>query len=929
MDARRWQRARDLFDRLADLPGSAWHERLLVECGDDAQLRDEVLSMLRADAAASPRTDVSAHAPLVLQDLAERIADDEARSARAAAGRLVGPFRLVREIGRGGMGAVWLAERADGAYAQQVAIKLIRGAWDADEAHARLRSERQILAGLQHPNVAHLVDGGVTADGKPWLALEYVDGEDLLAWCDRRRVGIERRLRLLLTVCSAVSHAHQRLVVHRDLKPSNILVGQDGVAKLLDFGIAKLVDGPAAGVEATRLFTPEYAAPEQLRGEAVTTGVDVYALGLLLYEVLVGRRARELADAATPSTGTLEPMRPSAALARTTRVRTARAAARRSLTPRSLRRRLHGDLDAIVLKALRDDPRQRDASVGELAADIERHLLSRPVHARRGDWRYRAGRFLRRHAIAATAAALGALAVLAGGTLAAWQAHVAAEQRDVAQREAETARRTVDVLVDVFKAANPASRPGETVTPADLLDEGVRTVRRKLGDQPAQRAALLEALGRARNGLGTFAEARPLLEEALALRVAGDDRLAEASVRLALGTVWSRQSRNEEALAEAERAFALGAGDSRQAAELRATADLHAGIELANLERWNEAEPRLRRSAQARATLFGRDSEPYWQVLVPWTFNLAARDRADEALALLEPAWQAIAARTAAGDWDRSYLLRARSYALTQAGRYDEAVAVQREALSIAERVYGDDHPNTNEALVNLASALYRAGEATESADAYARAIAWRVANPTRKRLRRPDNQLRGWALALDAAGRSAEAIDVLARMRGERRAIEGVSAGEHAEAWLLLARAQRHAHRLEDAGASLDAYRNALASIEGAEGGAVAAGLIEQTWLAIALGTADRECADAQRAVSLLDNAAAKRGERLHAQAALAACWIDTGQRDRAAAAIAALAGDRPRLLPVEARAVDEALLRWRAAGAAQRTSASESSGQ
>ncbi|HEY6942505.1 serine/threonine-protein kinase [Dokdonella sp.] len=930
MDARRWQRARHLFDALADLPQTSWHARLVDECADDAELRDEILSMLRADAAASARTDVSAQAPEVMRDLAERIAAESARaSAREQAGRLVGPFRLLREIGRGGMGAVWLAERADGAYAQQVAIKLIRGDWDADETHARFRAERQILAGLQHPNIAHLVDGGVAADGKPWLALEYVDGEDLRAWCDRRRLGIEPRLRLLLVVCSAVAHAHQRLVVHRDLKPSNILVGHDGVVKLLDFGIAKLLDERDAGGDATRLFTPEYAAPEQLRGEAVTTAVDVYALGLLLYEVLAGRRPRE-GSGATHSTPAVDPVRPSAALARSGGVRTGRAAARRRLTPRGLRRRLHGDLDAIVMKALRDDPAQRYASVGDLAADLERHLANRPVHARRGDWRYRAGRFLRRHAIAVTAAAIAASALAGGGALASWQAHVAATQRDVARREAETARRTVEVLVDVFKAANPSTRPGETVTPADLLDEGVRNVRRKLGNQPEQRAALLEALGRARNGLGTPDAARPLLEEALALRVAGDDRLAEASVRLALGTVWSRQSRNEEALAEDERAFALSAGDSRQAAEMRATADLHAGIELANLERWDEAEPRLRRSARSRANLFGTDSEPYWQVLVPWAFNLAARERADEALALLDPAWHAIAARTAPGDWERSYLLGARSYALTRAGRYEEAVAVQEEALATAQRVYGEDHPNTNEALVNLASALYRNGQAGESADAYARAIAWRVANPARKRLRRPDNQLRGYALALDASGRSAQAIEVLARLRAERATIEGVGADEHAEAWLLLARAQRHARRFVDAAASLHRHREAFAAIGGDHPRETAAGLIEQTWLALEGGAVERGCDDAQRALALLDAAGAKPAERLHAHATLAACWIDAGERDRAAAAIAMLSADgRPRLLPPEEEAVDGALQRWRAPATAQRTSASDSPGQ
>jgi serine/threonine-protein kinase len=906
MDAERWRRARALFDRLADASATDWETQLALACPDDAEVRAEALALLRADRTATAAGALAEAAPQIIAGLAEQIGAEEAATSAARAGLRLGPFRLVRQIGSGGMGAVWLCERVEGGFSQTVAIKLIRGGWDAADTQRRFLAERQILAGLQHPNIAHLIDGGVGADGKPWLALEYVDGESLLAWCDQRRLDLAARLRLFLIVCGAVAHAHQRLIVHRDLKPSNILVGRDGTVKLLDFGIAKMLD--RAGEEtATRLFTPDYAAPEQLRGEPVTTAVDVYALGLLLYELLTGRRPRESRGAGDGA----EPLRPSAITLRDgTQSDAGQLAARRGLAPDVLRRRLRGDLDAIVMKALRSEPAQRYASVGEFADDVERHLRDRPVRARRDGWSYRSGRFARRHRWALAASAVGVLALAAGLGVALWQAHEAAAQRDVAVREADTARRTVDVLVGVFKAANPGTRPGETVTPADLLTEGEREVRLKLGAQPEQRAALLEALGRARNGLGTYVEAEPVLEEALALRIAGDDRLAEASVRLALSATRSRQSRNEDSLAEAERAYALSDDDSRQAAELRATADLHAGIELANLDRWAEAEPRLRRSAKARALLFGEDGEPYWQVLIPLSFNLSARQRADEALALLDPAWKSIVARTEPGDWQRGYLLDARAYALNRSGRYAEAVALHREALAASERVYGDDHPNYHSILSNLALALYQNGQFEEAAQAFDRIIRWRSADPARKQLqRRPDKQLRAYALALDASGRSDEAIDVLQRMQREREHIAGVTAADEAEAWLLLARAQRHARRHADAAASLATY---FAEIEGTE--ARAAGLIERTWLAIERGTLLPDCPAATEAEQLV-RAAAKPAEQLHAQATLAACWIETGRRDRAAALIATLtAPNRPALAPPQQEAVEAALARWQA---------------
>ncbi|MBO9664542.1 serine/threonine-protein kinase [Dokdonella sp.] len=909
MDAERWRRARALFDLLVDAPSAGWEKRLAEACPEDAETRAEALALLRADLSITAGTGFADVAPEMIADLAERIHVEDAACTAVRTGLRLGPFRLVRQIGRGGMGAVWLGERVDGGFAQSVAIKLIRSGWDLDDTQRRFLAERQILAGLQHPNIAHLIDGGVTADGKPWLALEYIDGESVLEWCDRRRLGIAERLKLFLVVCDAVAHAHQRLVVHRDLKPSNILVGRDGTLKLLDFGIAKLLD-QAGDATATRVFTPDYAAPEQIRGEPITTAVDVYALGLLLYELLTGRRPREARDDAK---GAAELPRPSTTTLRDGKASDAEPlAARRGLAPGALRRRLRGDLDAIVMKALRVEPAQRYAGVGDFAADVERHLRDRPVRARRDGWSYRSGRFVRRHRWALAASAGGVLALAAGLGAALWQMREAAAQRDVALRESETARRTVDVLVGVFDAANPRTHPGVAVTPADLLAEGEREVRRKLGAQPEQRAALLEALGRARASLGTYEEALPLLREALALRIAGGDPLAEAGARLALVPVLSRQSHDEEALAEAEHAYELGRGQSRIAVELRATADLSAGIQLANLDRWEEAEARLRRSAQVRSQLFGIDSEAYHEVVQPWSFHLAAMGRAKEALTLLEPAWQALSARTEPGAPERRLLLDARGNALARAGRHVEAVAAQREALLIVERVYGADHPSYYTQLNNLGVALYHAGQAGEAVQAFERCMQWRAANPARENLRRPDLFLRGYALALDAAGRSADAIGVFDRIREQQRTLAGATSEDRARTLLMTARSQRRASRYDAADTSLADYFARYASDASASGTRMD-GLIERSWLAVARGHASRDCEDAIEAAKLGETSP-KPVDALRAQATLAACRIANGQRDLAKPLIERLpAKESLPTIPHHREPLDAALALWR----------------
>ena len=374
-------------------------------------------------------------------------------------GTRVGPYRIVREIGRGGMGTVYLAIRAGEEVRQRAAIKLVQQGGDSQSILHRFRHERQILASLDHPNIARFLDGGTTADGVPWLALDYVEGMPIDEYCDRHLLSTVDRLRLFRSVCSAVQHAHQNLVVHRDLKPSNILITADGTPKLLDFGIAKIlnpglslhtVDPTIAGAQ---MMTPGYASPEQVRGETITTASDIYSLGVVLYELLTGHRPYQLSSLSPHEVARVvceqEPVKPSTVVTRTATGEQGVASAaitpevvgrKRSEPPAKLRRGLVGDLDNIVLMALRKDPQRRYASVEQFSADINRHLEGMPVVARTDTFGYRAQKFVGRNKLAVAAAAL-LLLTLAGGVVAtSWQAHVARTERARAQQRFDDIR---------------------------------------------------------------------------------------------------------------------------------------------------------------------------------------------------------------------------------------------------------------------------------------------------------------------------------------------------------------------------------------------------------------------------------------------------------------------------------------------------------
>jgi serine/threonine-protein kinase len=449
-------------------------------------------------------------------------------------GESIGNYRIVEEVGRGGMAVVYLAERADGLFEQRVALKVLRFGAVANLGRRHFAQERQILASLNHPGIARLIDGGVTPTGVPYLTMEYVRGVTLDRHCDTHRLSIEERLRLFLQVAEAVHYAHRHLIVHRDLKPSNIVVDAEGAVKLLDFGIAKLLnaDAMASAGPATRdigaLMTPEYASPEQARGEPVTTATDVYQLGLLLYELLTGRAPYDLngrsAVEALRMICEVDPTPPSGAVAE---VPTAEGVAPKSLatiaeeratTPSRLSRTLSGDLDAIVLMALRKEPERRYSSVASLRDDILRHLRGQPVSAYKGIWFYRTGKFVRRHAVSVAISAISACALVAvsiGYT--AQLAHErdnAAMEASRARQEAAFARQISEFLTSVFRGSNSRVAQSDT-TARELLERGAARIETELAGQPALQGRLLTVIGDAYAQYDLNDKAQPLLERAL------------------------------------------------------------------------------------------------------------------------------------------------------------------------------------------------------------------------------------------------------------------------------------------------------------------------------------------------------------------------------------------------------------------------------
>ncbi len=718
-------------------------------CAGDAALLAEVRSLLAAhgEAGSFLRTPAT---QLELPELAE-----------AAIGQRIGPYRISARVGSGGMGSVYRAVRDDDHYHKEVAVKLVKRGMDTDDILRRFRAERQVLANLEHPNIARLIDGGATDAGLPYLVMEFVDGLPIDHYCVERRLAVDQRLMLFEKVCSAVHYAHQNLIVHRDLKPSNIVVTINGMPKLLDFGIAKVLspegDAPAHTVTepGQRFITPAYASPEQIRGERVTTASDVYALGVVLYELLTGHRPYLTDSRSVHEIERLicldEPTKPSTAVTRGPAPDAHGSQSVGSMPQKRLARKLAGDLDNIVLMALRKEPQRRYGSVEQFAEDLRRHREGLPVVARRDTIRYRGAKFVKRNRLAVGAAAAVTLALVAGFITSA----VLYTQADRAKRAAERVSR---LLQDTLASVNPEIARGRDVTVLrGLLDDCAQRIDTELADQPDVAAALHLTIGNTYLSIALYGEAERHTRAALALRQAtsgrdhadvatcldqlgnllrikGDYAASESAFRRSCEIWQSRTGRRHAKVAAAHVNLgrvveAIGRADEaeehyRTALSInRETLDanhsdlasnlIHLGLQLMHRKSntsYDSAEPLLREALRIRRNADEENHPSLARAQMALAGLLRERRRFEdaeplyrEALALRKKVLDANHPDIAAALNDLATLLEFR-------GDYTAAEPMYRETLAIQESSLGDRHPEVGTTLNNLAGLLRKSG---------------------------------------------------------------------------------------------------------------------------------------------------------------------------------------------------------------------------
>jgi len=776
MEPKRWRQIEELFHSALECEPARRSAFLDIVCASDASLRQEVDSLLLSYEKGS-FTETPA--------FAEGIRLLEEKESRSMVERNIGPYKVIRELGRGGMGAVYLASRADQAFEKQVAIKLIKRGLDTDDVTRRFRAERQILASLDHPNITRLLDGGTTDDGLPYFVMEYIQGEPIDKYCDARKLNITARIKLFQSVCAAVQYAHQNLVIHRDIKAGNIFVTAEGVPRLLDFGIAKLLaagpDSAAHTITLARLMTPESASPEQVRGLAITTATDIYSLGVLLYVLLsghrpyrlVGKTPQELEQAICEQ----EPEKPSATIDHTGEspagipITAQSVSETRESTPDKLRRRLEGDLDNIALMALRKEPERRYSSVEQFSEDIRRHLDGLPVHAHPDSWRYRTGKFIRRRRAGVAAAALILLSLVGGIVATSWQARVARAERDRAQLEKAKADRINAFLRDMLgfsdtRSGSANTKKGHDATLADMLDVAGPRAETELNDQPAVKAEMLRTIGMAYTIQPRFDLAEHYLRDALATDLAfyGPDHQDTARTMFELGVTLG----NKGDYAGAEKLF-------RQSVAIYQKHATDPNLNVANFaESLNSLGLIL-----LRVKGQFREAESTWLQALSFSPRLTGKDRA-----LVASTENFLAALHAdhgeyqeAESWGRKALeefqkLGTERFQLAETevnlgailrtiGQYPEAERMLQDGLAMYRQLLGEQHPSVAYAWVHLGHLHYLEGNYSDAETEIRKSISIYEATLPKGHgaLSSPYTIL---GLILNKTGRSAEAEPML-----------------------------------------------------------------------------------------------------------------------------------------------------------------------
>lgn len=797
MKPERWAQIERIVHEALDRPAGERAKFVAEASEGDPTLGDEVTSLLRE----------IEEDPGFLETPVGRVSESARWISFGEGDAFIGPYRVVRPLGRGGMGQVFLAMREEPR--QHVAIKRIRRGLDTDDILARFRTERRILASLSHPNIARLFDVGADDEGRPYFVMEYVDGVPIDAYCDRHALGIPDRLHLFRLVCSAVQHAHQSLVIHRDLKPGNILVTDEGIPKLLDFGVGKVLIGPREP-EVTllegRFFTPEYVAPEILRDEPVTTATDVYQLGLLLYELVCGRRPFTTSGSGREdwkrTVLETQPERPSAALTRPatgggghdTRHPDAGDVARaRGTEVARLRKRLRGDLDTIVLKAIRSEPSERFASVLGLSEDLRRHLEGKPVTARPDTAAYRARKFIARNRVAVGAASIVFLSLLATtGVTLTQSARVRAESQRVA-RERDKAIQVKGFLLEALGNTGPDVPTGDSITARQLLDLRAATLEQEFGARPELKAEFLDVLAEGYDKLSLFDDAERHAREALRLRreLFGTEA-AHADVATSLNTLgWILHQQGESAEAEpllrdavAMRRTLFPAGHDLLARSLN---DL--GVVREDQADYEEAEALYRESLAMRLALVGERHRGVAVTLSNLSVVLYRRGDLDEAIAMATRALDSFR-EVLGGDHQRSLIVQSNLAAIrTAAGDFAGAIELNRDALERRRRLLGPHHVQVGLSLGLLASSLESNGELAEAEALLREQVGvygeW-YGGPTTELA----SALNNLGSVLVRAGRPAEAQPVIARALAMRRDTLGIVDGVTAATLSNLAKA-------------------------------------------------------------------------------------------------------------------------------------------
>jgi tetratricopeptide (TPR) repeat protein len=743
---------------------------------EDAALRADVAEML---ALCDETTDPLALDAAAAARLIDAAVDENSPALAAVLGfeepplpERIGGWKIIERIGAGGMGEVLKVERIEAGFEQVGAMKLIRSGFAIGEFARRFLQERQILARLSHPGIAGLLDGGRDGQGHPFLVMEYVDGEPIDRYCDARRLNIDTRIELFIEVCRAVAHAHRSLVIHRDLKPSNILVREDGRVKLLDFGIAKVLGGdvaedPLATRIEQRMFTPDYASPEQVRGQPVTTTSDVYQLGLLLYELLCGHRAQKAGHNTGPAAierivCEQEVTRPSQRIS----PQDGELAAHRHLQPAQLKRRLRGDLDLIVGKALQKAPERRYGTVDELIDDLLRSRQGHALHARPDTVAYRAQRFARRHPVGLAFASITALLLGVYLVTLNLQAQALERERDRAQAEASKARQVQSLMQRLFEGIDPDVSGGKPLSVQDLLDRSFGQIEGELGAHPEVQAELLLTVGDVYAALGNLERAGELLDQAqglaepleaeqplLAARVyrsrgrllaQGNDldlpeslmrrslalfraiqppaNLEAASTLFHLAHLLRRQGRGEEAASASRESLTLRRAGDADPLEIAGSLNQLSMIER-RLGQGEAAEAQLRESIALMASRLPNSHPRMAETRADLAMVLRKQGQTEEALELYRDAIDALQKSRGETHPDVGIVLGNYGSLLTDLGRHSEAESAHRQALSIHRASFGGRHARVAFALNSLGFSLSKQGRFYEAAEVYLDAL--------------------------------------------------------------------------------------------------------------------------------------------------------------------------------------------------------------